>query len=156
MIKKEVTYENPFTGEQVQQTLYFNINLAEATRMEMFDNLSTKMREVGELDPDNDDHKHKTYEFFEWIVSVAYGNRSEDGINFVKDEEVTNRFMTSEAYSAVLRELLFVDNSTENASNFINGLFTKDIMDNAQKLAAEEKRAGLSIVDQKLAESEDN
>lgn len=160
MIKKEVTYENPFTEEEVNQTLYFNINLAEATRMEMFDDLSGRIREIGELDSENEEHKRKTYEFFEWIVSAAYGNKSEDGINFVKEEAVTNRFMTSEAYSALLKNLLMEENSTENASKFINGLFTKDIMEHAQKLAAEEekkqKKAGLSIVDQKLAESEDN
>lgn len=143
MIKRDVKYKNPFTGEDIEETLYFNINLAEAIKMEMYEDLSgnlTKMGNHTELEMGDPEAKKSVFSFFERLVEVAWGVKSEDGINFVKDPEKTRRFMTSEAYSALLEWLLLSDNAAENAAEFTNGLFPPAMMKKAVELAEEEKK----------------
>ena len=49
MLKRTVEYVNPFTDETIVEEVYFNINLAEATRLEMYEDLSKRLQEVENL-----------------------------------------------------------------------------------------------------------
>ena len=133
MLKRQVTYKNPFTDEDVVEDLYFHINLAEATQMEMYENLSDTLEALGKLDPETKEGKRETYRIFEWLVQRAYGVRHSDGINFLKNEAIQKDFMKSLAYSEILEWLLFDDKATDNASAFINGLLPDTLLSEARK-----------------------
>ena len=156
MLKRTVEYVNPFTDEQIVEEVYFNINLAEATRLEMYEDLSKRLQEVEDLaerlreNPGeaNLNEKKQIYSFFEWIVSKAYCVR--EGNVPVKSEELSERFMSSEAYSAVLNWLMFEDNAETNAADFVVGLFPKPMIEKAKKIADEQKAAEASDLDKRL------
>lgn len=132
MYKNTFEYVNELTGKTVREDIYFNINLAEAMQMLMYDNLAEKLHNLGHMDAESHVDRKTSYETFEWIVSKAYGIRVDD--EFEKSEEISRKFTTSDRYSAVLEWLMFDENSEDNASTFINSLFPSKLMDNAQKL----------------------
>lgn len=137
MLKRQVTYTNPFTDEAVVEDVYFHINLAEATQLEMYEDLSGRLEAIGKLDANTAEGKRETYRAFEWLVQRAYGVRHPDGVNFLKTDEAQKQFMTSLAYSEILEWLLFSDAATDNSSAFINGLFPEKLMQEARKRAGE-------------------
>ena len=86
MQRVTVTYED-FDGNQVQEELFFNLSKAELIRMEL-DNpiplsvMASRMQE----NPGGTD----TYRFATYLITKAYGMRSDDGRRFRKTEQQTD------------------------------------------------------------------
>ena len=127
MQRVTVTYED-FDGNSVQEELFFNLSKAELIRMEL-DNpipLSVMASRVQE-NPGGVD----TYRFATYLITKAYGMRSEDGRRFHKTAEQTADFETSPAYDAILEKFMA---DTDFAAGFIGGILPKGLMDQAQDL----------------------
>lgn len=145
MIKQEVTYRNHMLEKDVTKELYFHVNLPEAMEMVLYDNLQKTLNQVtSPLDETDEDARlarnQLTYEFVTYVIEKAYGERSEDGEEFIKSKKRTEKFMGSEAYSALLGYLLFGDNPEERFATFLNNLFPEALMKKAEILAEAESK----------------
>lgn len=110
-----------YDGNNREVTAYFNLNKAEILEMNMNEeggleallhriSLTTDTKELMRL--------------FKQIILGSYGEKSADGMRFVKKKELTEAFEQSCAYPELLVELI---NNAEEAANFINGIVPKSI-----------------------------
>lgn len=101
MLKKEITYVN-FNGEKVTENFYFNITQAEA--MEMEANYEGSIKEsFKNLSVTRDGAK--IIATVKDLILRAYGEKSEDGKRFIKNQEIRDGFVSTEAYSILFMEL---------------------------------------------------
>lgn len=137
MVKKTITYLNPFTEQMVTEDHYFHISKADLVEMEMEEHnakyTSKKGEELTGMQAhlqrivDAEDGKAVLHEF-KAILRRAYGQKVDQ--RFVKNASVWAEFEGSEAYSELVFNLL--TNPTDLAE-FIN----KIVPDNMEQIAAE-------------------
>lgn len=102
MYKKSINYTG-FDGNEETLVAYFNINQMEATRLNAkYDGDITKFIEKVVQSKD----LTRMLDFIEDMILSAYGERSEDGLRFVKNAEVRENFSQTLAYEALFSELL--------------------------------------------------
>jgi len=115
MLKKTITYVD-FDGNERTETFYFNLTQAEVAEME----LSTKGGLAAKINKIIEAEDNETIVLmFKEIIGKAYGEKSPDGKYFVKNNDVRNAFMQTQAYSNLFMELA---TSSEAATAFINGI----------------------------------
>jgi hypothetical protein len=83
VLKKRITYED-FNGEEVTEELYFNLSKAELVELEL--SRPGGMQEHLQKIVESEDGKAIITEFKELIL-MSYGQRSEDGKRFIKNQE---------------------------------------------------------------------
>lgn len=127
MQKLTIQFEN-FDGETVSEDLYFHLNIKELQAMEEWPIPLTKR--IADLT--NTQDGKKAFELMRDIIEAAYGERSEDGKRFVKNEEVLKNFTQGLAYDEVI--IKFIDGSMDLAK-FIEGLLPKKVFELAKKNA---------------------
>lgn len=127
MQKLTIQFEN-FDGESVSEDLYFHLNIKELQAMEEWPIPLTKR--IADLT--NTQDGKKAFELMRDIIEAAYGERSEDGKRFVKNEEVLKNFTQGLAYDEVI--IKFIDGSMDLAK-FIEGLLPKKVFELAKKNA---------------------
>ena len=141
----KVKYTN-FFGEETEEKLHFHLSKGELMQMELqTPPLSAKIAMVNGGDASPMDAYKLLCEF----VGAAYGERSEDGKRFFKDERSTKAFLASPAFDALLDKL---SSDPKFSNGFLAGLFPSDIMGKAQKLIEEHPDASLEEL-RKLAEA---
>lgn len=141
----KVTYTN-FFGEETEEKLHFHLSKGELMQMELQSPpLSAKIAMVNGGDASPMDAYKLLCEF----VGAAYGERSEDGKRFFKDERSTKAFLASPAFDALLDKL---SSDPKFSTGFLAGLFPEDIMGKAKKLIEEHPNASLEEL-KKLAEA---
>lgn len=120
MYKTTVEYED-FNGERKKRTLYFNLSQSELTELKYESNgdLEDKIIEIVATK-----NRSEMMLLFTKIIKMAYGEKSEDGEYFIKNEEVYNRFKYSNAYDAFLE--LLTSNEDELA-NFVKHTLPKKL-----------------------------
>ena len=128
MFKKTVTYED-YKGNTRTEDFYFNLNKAELVELE----LSTKGGLTVMMDRIIAAQDNATlFKIFKDLVSKSYGVLSDDGRKFVKNQEVLDDFMQTEAYSIIFSELA---TNEETAAEFFNNVIPQNL---AKELAEEE------------------
>lgn len=128
MYKKTVTYED-YKGNTRTEDFYFNLNKAELVELE----LSTKGGLTVTMDRIIAAQDNPTlFKIFKDLVSKSYGVLSDDGRKFIKNQEVLDDFMQTEAYSIIFSELA---TNTEAAAEFFNNVIPQNL---AKELAEEE------------------
>lgn len=120
MLKKTIKYED-FDGNTREETFYFNLTKAEIAEMELSTDggLSGKIQKIIETQ-DN----ATIIAIFKDIIGRSYGEKSPDGKQFVKNQQIRDAFMQTQAYSDLFMELA---TSPEAASAFINGIVPSDL-----------------------------
>lgn len=118
MISITKTYDD-FNGVSRTETFLFNLTQAEVTEMEM----STEggLAESVQRIIDAKDAP-SIIKVFKDLVLKAYGEKSPDGRYFVKNDEIREKFMSTQAYSDIFMEL---GTDSDAASKFINGIAPK-------------------------------
>lgn len=118
MIRKTIKFRN-FDGEVKTTDAYFNLTEVEMLRLdaEFPGGLEVYVNSLDEHTSASD-----ILRLFERLVATSYGVKSSDGNSFVKTDEVTNEFLQSAAYPALVVYLL--QNPTEAAA-FFNGMITE-------------------------------
>lgn len=140
-----VKYIN-FFGEEVEEKLHFHLSKGELMNMELQHTpLSAKIATINSGDASPMDAYKLLCEF----VGDAYGERSENGTRFFKDERSTKAFLASPAFDALLDKL---SADPKFSNGFLAGLFPDDIMGKAKKLIEEHPGASLEEL-RKMAES---
>lgn len=73
------------------------------------------------------------------LILDAYGEPSLDGREFVKSEEISKRFESTQAYSDLFMELV---TDPSKAANFINSLIPDELKEEAAKAQREAVKNG--------------
>lgn len=135
MIDIKKTYED-FDGNQREETFYFNLTKAELTEMELSLNggLSSLLDKIIK---END--QSKIIEYFKKVVLSAYGEKSLDGRQFRKNDEIRENFKSTQAYSDIFMELA---TDADAAARFVNGIMPKDI---GEKMNEAKNEAGTVV-----------
>lgn len=120
MLKREITYED-FDGNQVTDTLYFNLTKSELVSLEAeYDGgLYASIKRIMEA---ND--QKSLIEEFKKIILISYGQKSEDGKRFIKSDDMRTEFSQSAAYDALFMELATSDTL---AAEFMTGIIPRDM-----------------------------
>jgi len=121
MLKKTITY-NTYDGDQLTQDFYFNLNMAEISKMELGvrGGLSNVMRRIA-----NTHDVPSMVEYIDKFIELSYGVKSDDGTRFIKSEELTQEFKQSEAYAALFMELL---GDPKAQQEFVNGIIPAEAL----------------------------
>ena len=118
MLKKRIKYTD-YNGNVREEDFYFNFTKAEVMEWEMGidGGMSAMLDRIVQLQ----DIK-KIKDTFKEIILKSYGEKSLDGRTFIKSEELSKNFMSTEAYSELVMELLLDPNK---AADFINAIVPK-------------------------------
>lgn len=133
MVKKEITYENPFTGEEVTETFYFNISKAEYIKLEA--ESPGGLKKYLEAIVEAKDNK-EILATFEKIIKIAYLKR--EGDRPVKNEEIWLEFYNSNAYSELVMDFF---TNPEEGGRFIAAI-APDLSKEVAKLEKLQTPAG--------------
>lgn len=154
MLKKDITYTNPFTEQESTETHYFHISKADLIEMEMEEhNLAYKAKDGQDYTGmqaklmkiiDAEDGKAIIASLKD-IVRRSYGQKV--GERFLKSPGATQEFMSSEAFSQLLYELC---TDAEKAAEFTNGVIPANLAQEAQAIA----RQSADISDREEAQAE--
>ena len=131
MLTLPLTYDEPFTGEEVTKNHFFNLTLAELNEINADmsgNNLIVRMKAMQAADPD----MAQTFQTLRDLVHVSYGQRVEgaNGPEFIKTETGKSAFLSSEAYSALMQQM---STDADFATKFVNGVMPKRLLDQLDK-----------------------
>ena len=115
MLKKTIKFTD-YDGNQREEDWYFNLNKAEVFELEAsinggFDGFITQII--------NDQNGSEIMKVFKDIIKMSVGKKSLDGRKFIKNEEVQNDFLQTEAYNELFMELV---TNADAAADFIKGV----------------------------------
>ena len=120
MLKKLIKYTD-YNGKERQENFYFYLNKAELMEMEL--GTVGGMQNLIQLIIDKQDIP-EIIKAFKMIILKSYGEKSADGVRFVKSEELSRAFSQTEAYSNLYMELI---SNADAAAQFINGIVPEDL-----------------------------
>lgn len=120
MLKKTIDYVD-YNGNDRSEDFYFNISHAELLELE-----ASEEGGYGQFLENivNENNPKKIIEIFKTLILKAYGQKSVDGRHFVKNDEIRADFEQSEAFNALVVDL--VTNAGE-AAEFANGILPQDL-----------------------------
>lgn len=130
MIKKTISYTD-YDGNERVENFYFNMSKPELIEWQASESggLEKKIEKISQ----EQDIK-KIIELMKEIIQKSYGIKSDDGKRFIKNQEILDEFIQSEAYSELFMELA---TNSDAASEFINGILPKGLVEEAKKLQEE-------------------
>jgi hypothetical protein len=136
VLKKTITYED-FNGETISEDFFFHLSKAELVELELSHEggLAASLQRI----IDAEDGKSIVAEFKNIILS-AYGQKSLNGRQFVKNAALREEFESTEAYSTLFMELV---TNADAAAEFINGVIPQGMAEEAAKLAGSENKPEL-------------
>lgn len=121
MLKKTLIYKD-FDGNDRKEDFYFNLTKAEITEMEL--SIDGGFGEMLQKIVDSKDGK-RIIAIFKDLVIRSYGVKSPDGKRFIKNDEVRDEFVQSQAYSDIFMELA---TDADAASAFVKGIMPPDLV----------------------------
>lgn len=135
MFTIERTYKD-FLGQERTEKFYFNFTTAELLEMRFSVNggLEKLIQEM--IDKQDGVQIMQT---IRKLVLESYGEPSLDGREFVKSEEISKRFESTQAYSDLFMELV---TDPAKAANFINSLIPDELKEEAAKAQREAVKNG--------------
>jgi hypothetical protein len=140
MIKKTLEFKN-FRGEKETGEFYFNMSEGELIKLQLSaidqktESFQDKLNKIA-----NGLQGRELVNVIDDLVLNAYGVKSTDGKRFVKNNDLLEEFTSSNAYSALIKEL-FTD--AGKLAEFVNGVVPADLVEStkaeAEQLSAREK-----------------
>jgi hypothetical protein len=120
MLKKTITYSD-LDGNPVVEDFYFNLSKAEIAEMELSKRggLSAYLQELVDAQDGG-----QIISAFKEILTKSLGRRSEDGKRFVKNQQIIDDFLQSDAYSVLFMELISGDNA---GADFVAAIVPQDM-----------------------------
>lgn len=115
MLKKNIKYTD-YNGVERDETFYFNLTVAEVTVMQMSEAGGYAEMLTRIIEAKDGATIMKTIEEF---IMKSYGEKSPDGRQFIKSEELSNAFKQTPAYSNLFIELV---TDSKAAADFVNGV----------------------------------
>lgn len=132
MLTREISYTD-FNGEKVVEKFYFNISKPELVEMEVEhkEGLGQKIQNI----IDAKDYK-QLIRMFKEIILAAYGQKSDDGKRFIKNDQLREEFVQTAAYHVLFMELA---GDASSAAEFLKGVLPKDMTGAIDKAVEEIK-----------------
>lgn len=136
MLKQDITFDSPVTGEQVTETHYFHLSKTVFAEMEIEEHKDVYQKDGEELTGmraklqrimDSEDGKAILSEMKD-IIRRSYGRK--EGNDFLQTSELSERFLSTSACRQLIWDLC---TDAEAMGNFINGI----IPGNLAQVAAE-------------------
>ena len=123
MLKKTIKYTD-YDGNEREEDFYFNLSKAEVTEMELSKEggMSEYIKKISAAQ-----NAPELIKLFKEIITKSYGEKSLDGKRFIKNKELTEAFIQTEAYSELFIELA---SNADEAAKFINGIMPKNMKTN--------------------------
>lgn len=126
MIKKTIAYVD-YDGNPREEDFYFNISKAELTDMYMsvnggFDKLLNQLA--------NAQDQREMMRHFKELIIRSYGEKDLDGRRFRKNQEITDNFLQTEAFSVLMMELM---SNPKTAAEFVNSIMPSDLANDVRK-----------------------
>ena len=123
MLKKTIKYTD-YDGNEREEDFYFNLSKAEVTEMELSKEggMSEYIKKISATQ-----NAPELIRLFKEIITKSYGEKSLDGKRFIKNKELTEAFIQTEAYSELFVELA---SNADEAVKFINGIMPKNMTAN--------------------------
>ena len=139
MLKKTMTYTD-FNGEEKTEDFYFHLTEAEVANMEIDSEggMSNKLRRII-----NSKDTTKLKEYFQSIILKAYGEKTDDGKHFIKNDKVSEMFSYTQAYSDLWMELI---TDADAAAKFVEGIMPEKILEEAKKSNPEEYNKAMGAI----------
>jgi hypothetical protein len=135
MLKKSITYTD-FNGNEQTEDFYFHLSRTELTEMEVSvtGGMSETLKRIVATENAKD-----LIEIFKKIILDSVGEKTEDGKRFVKNEAITEDFVSSPAF-----DVLFMDLATNSdaAAAFIKGIMPPDF---AAQMELDAKKAAMLV-----------
>jgi hypothetical protein len=122
MFKEHFDYVDYF-GNERSEDLYFDLSEPEVLRLN-FSSVGGLKETVERITQEQ--NGKRIIALFESIIQAAYGERSEDGRTFIKNEAAKERFIYSKPYSMMYMKLATDD---KYAAKFLDGIIPKSIKD---------------------------
>lgn len=122
MHKEHFVYED-YNGLKREEDKYFDLSEPDLMRLNVGSAGGLKAL-VEKITQEQDGHR--IISLFEEIIQAAYGEKSEDGKLFVKDEEAKKKFIYSPMYPMLYMKLA---TDAKFASDFLNNIVPKSIKD---------------------------
>jgi hypothetical protein len=142
VLKRRITYENPFTGQSITEEFHFHIPKSEFIRMEVEEHQEkyvsndgeelTGMRAKLQRIVDSEDGK-AMMPVFEDMIRRAYGRK--DGDRFMRSDELWDDFKGSGAFDQLLFELC---TDADAAANFVIGTFPANMESLADEISKQQ------------------
>lgn len=130
MIKETVTY-NDLNGKERTESFYFHFYESEILEMELSTEGGFAERIKRIVDAKEQTKLIKVIKNF---VLDAYGVKSDDGRQFIKNDEERAKFEQCPAYSKIFMKLVMDD---EAAAKFVNGVIPEGMKDRFKPVAVE-------------------
>lgn len=128
MLKKTITYPS-FDGETtITEDFYFNLTTTEAVELEASINGGWSAYYTKKI---QDNEVGTIIGELKRLIGLSFGKRSEDGKYFEKSEELTRRFLQSNAYDKLFMEVV---GDSSKAAEFLNSVMPKDLVEQMQKI----------------------
>lgn len=149
MLTKAITYIN-YNGEKKTKNFYFHLSKTEiaSKQFKAEGGLQAKIKKMVESN-DNEE----IYNYFEDFVLSCYGEKSADGEEFLKSEEIRNRFKCHPAYDVLMME--FIAGGDKAMADFINAVVPQDVAESIAKSNGKNdlnKLVGFEVIPDKPAE----
>ena len=119
MLKKTIKYTD-YNGNEREEDFYFNLTKAELIELEASVNGGYTELIKQLINTTNTAEIAKVWKD---VILNAYGVKSVDGKRFIKNQDVKDEFVQSEAYSELYMELL---SDPKKASAFIEAILPKE------------------------------
>lgn len=126
MLKKTVTYKD-YNGVERTEDFYFNLTKAELAELNLTTEggLDTRMTKITRAKD-----TPELMKLFKEILKLSYAVKSDDGRRLIKNDQVWEEFVGTEAYSIIFMEIFGDD---EHALNFIQNVLPADLAEEAVK-----------------------
>lgn len=121
MLKRTISYTD-YNGTERTEDFYFNLTKAEIMEMEM--GTTGGMAEMIQRIVSTQDAP-AIIKIFKDLVLKAYGQKSPDGKRFIKNDDLREDFVQTEAYSQLFMELA---TDADAAAKFVNGIMPQDLV----------------------------
>ena len=133
MYGKKMKYVN-YNGEERERKFYFNLNKAELLEMELSTNggYETYINRIIETRD-----QAELIRIFKDLILRSYGVKSDDGERFIKNQQLIDEFVQTEAYSDLFMELA---TDAAAATEFVNGIIPPALAVEVQKELAKQNQ----------------
>jgi len=145
MYKKNITYTD-FNGDERTDAFYFNLSDAEILELQVSygGDMSRIMRNMLE----KRDAKG-LLGIITNLIQTSYGEKSSDGKRFMKNQEIRDSFVTTDAYSKLVLELL---NDDKEFEKFMTNVIPSDRREQLSEIIRKREQAQVDDEDGKVVE----
>ena len=126
MLKKTITYTD-YDGKTRTEDFYFHLSKTDIVMLET--SVDGGFQQVLETIAKTNDTNAIIREFKK-VIHVSYGEKSADGRQFNKSEEISRAFEATPAYDQLFYEMI---TDTEKAIEFIKGILPADVSKEVEK-----------------------